>query len=117
MKKLIITALILASTNCFALDDSCDTDHDGAIGGSEQYLCENPDSSDLTREQVTNAVTDARQQEEARAYAAELNRVAANQRASIAKSAADQQAAIAKANRTNLHMMPDGAGGYRIRGR
>ena len=43
---LIFAAALLLPITCFAYD-SCDTDQDGILSGSEQYLCQHPETESI----------------------------------------------------------------------
>jgi len=120
MKKLIITLLILLSSPVIAESYiEGDTNGDGVLSGSEQYLYQHPDDIeiDLSRDEIAESVRIAQQEKDANYAAAEQNRVQAKQ---LNEALAQQQAAIDRANKPKpifLHSTSDGLGGTYTRGR
>jgi hypothetical protein len=65
MKRLILLlAMLLTSVSCLADSIEGDTNHDGLLSGSEQYLLDNPTIEGATPERVRRVIQKERQRQE-----------------------------------------------------
>jgi hypothetical protein len=108
MKRLILLlAILLNSTICLAYDLEGDTNRDGVLSGSEQYLLENPNIEGATSERVFRAIQKDKQRQEKIALWEEqdamrvrqVQREAAYRRSIIAQEDAYRRSVITEAYR------------------